>query len=61
MLSRVSEVAAELGLRSYTVCALLAPGCLPSVLIGERLRRVRRQDVESFIADLAPPPFAYRG
>ena len=32
--------------------ALLASGRLPSVLIGERLRRIRREDLQSFIAGL---------
>lgn len=57
MMLSVPEVAAELGCGRDTVYALLASGRLPSVLIGERLRRVRRQDLEQFIAELpASPP-----
>ncbi len=57
MMLSVPEVAAELGCGRDTVYALLASGRLPSVLIGERLRRVRRQDLEQFIAELpAVPP-----
>jgi len=57
MMLSVPEVAAELGCGRDTVYALLASGRLPSVLIGERLRRIRRQDLEQFIAELpASPP-----
>lgn len=52
MMLSVPEVAAELGCGRDTVYALIASGKLPSVLIGERLRRVRRQDLERFIAEL---------
>ena len=58
MLLSVAEVAAELGCGRDLVYALLASGRLPSVLIGERLRRIRREDLQSFIAGLpvsAPP------
>lgn len=56
MMLSVAEVAAELGCGRDTVYALLASGRLPSVVIGERLRRVRRQDLERFIADLPDSP-----
>lgn len=52
MMLSVPEVAAELGCCRDTVYALITSGQLPSVLIGERLRRVRRQDLEQYIADL---------
>ena len=52
MMLTVPEVAAELGCGRDTVYALIASGNLPSVLIGARLRRVRRQDLEQYIADL---------
>ena len=56
MLLSVAEVAAELGCGRDLVYALLASGRLPSVLIGERLRRIRREDLQSFIAGLPVTP-----
>jgi excisionase family DNA binding protein len=58
MLLSVAEVAAELGCGRDLVYALLASGRLPSVLIGERLRRIRREDLQSFIAGLPVTPLA---
>ncbi|WP_456789611.1 helix-turn-helix transcriptional regulator [Cellulomonas sp. P5_C5] len=52
ILLSVSDVAAELGCGRDTVYGLLGSGRLPSVLIGERLRRVRRPDLEQYIAGL---------
>ena len=52
MLLSVSEVAAELGCGRDLVYALLASGRLPSVQIGERLRRIRRDDLEAYVAEL---------
>lgn len=48
----VPEVAAELGCGRDTVYALIASGTLPSVVISERLRRIRRRDLEQYVADL---------
>jgi excisionase family DNA binding protein len=56
MMLTVSEVAAELGCSRDTVYALIASGSLPSVLIGERLRRIRRLDLERFIEELPASP-----
>ena len=56
MLLSVAEVAAELGCGRDTVYGLLTSGRLPSVLVGERLRRVRRPDLEQYIADLPASP-----
>lgn len=61
MMLSVPEVAAELGCCRDTVYSMLASGRLPSVLIGERLRRVRRQDLEQFIAELPASPLASGG
>ena len=58
MLLSVAEVAAELGCGRDLVYTLLASGRLPSVLIGERLRRIRRDDLQSFIAGLPVTPLA---
>ena len=54
MLMSVGDVAAELGCGRDTVYSLLASGRLPSVLIGERLRRIRRSDLEAYVATLTP-------
>ena len=58
MLLSVAEVARELGCGRDLVYALIASGHLPSVLIGERLRRIRRDDLEAFIWDLPVTPLA---
>lgn len=58
MLLSVAEVASELGCGRDLVYALLASGRLPSVLIGERLRRIRRDDLEAFIGGLPVTPLA---
>lgn len=52
MLLSVVEVAAELGCSRDTVYALLASGTLPSVLVGERLRRIRRDDLSAYVGSL---------
>lgn len=54
MMLTIPEVAAELGCARDTVYALLASGQLPSVLISERLRRVRRTDFMAFVEALPP-------
>ena len=54
MLLSVPEVAAELGCGRDTVYALLSAGLLPSVRVGARLRRVRRQDLHAYVASLEP-------
>ena len=56
MLLSVAEVASELGCGRDLVYTLLASGRLPSVLIGERLRRIRRDDLEAFIGGLPVTP-----
>ena len=58
MMLSVADVAAELGCGRDTVYTLLASGRLPSVLVGERLRRVRRRDLEQYIAGLPTSPMA---
>jgi excisionase family DNA binding protein len=58
MLLSVAEVAAELGCGRDLVYTLLASGRLPSVLIGERLRRIRREDLQSFVSGLPVTPLA---
>lgn len=58
MLLSVAEVASELGCGRDLVYTLLASGRLPSVLIGERLRRIRRDDLEAFIGGLPVTPLA---
>lgn len=52
MLLSVAEVAAELGCGRDTVYTLLSDGALPSVRLGGRLRRIRRDDLEAFVAEL---------
>jgi excisionase family DNA binding protein len=54
MLLSVAEVAAELGCGRDTVYTLLSSGLLPSVLVGARLRRIRRPDLQAFVASLEP-------
>jgi excisionase family DNA binding protein len=54
MLLSVAEVAAELGCGRDTVYTLLGNGALPSVLVGARLRRIRRPDLQAFVASLEP-------
>ncbi len=58
MLLSVAEVATELGCGRDLVYALLASGRLPSILIGERLRRIRRGDLEAYIEGLPAAPVA---
>ncbi|MGB7980733.1 MAG: helix-turn-helix domain-containing protein [Candidatus Nanopelagicales bacterium] len=58
MLLSVSEVAAELGCGRDLVYALLASGRLPSVQIGERLRRIRRDDLQAYVESLPVTPLA---
>ena len=53
MLLSVAEVAAELGCGRDTVYRLLTSGALPSVIVGGRLRRVRREDLLTYIDSLA--------
>ena len=53
MLLSVPEVANELGCGRDTVYGLLASGGLPSVLIGTRLRRIRREDLHAYVDSLA--------
>lgn len=52
MLLSVSEVAAELGCGRDTVYRLMTSGALPSVTVGGRLRRVRRDDLCEYIDSL---------
>jgi excisionase family DNA binding protein len=54
MLLSVAEVAAELGCGRDTVYTLLGNGALPSVRLGGRLRRIRRCDLERFVAQMHP-------
>jgi excisionase family DNA binding protein len=54
MLLSVAEVAAELGCGRDTVYALLSSGLLPSVLVGARLRRIRRHDLQTYVTSLEP-------
>lgn len=54
MLLSIAEVAAELGCGRDTVYALLTSGVLPSVRLGDRLRRIRRRDLEAFVAQMRP-------
>lgn len=56
MMLSVAEVAAELGCGRDTVYALLASGQLASVRVGERLRRIRRPDLERYIGELPTSP-----
>lgn len=49
MLLSVGEVAAELGCGRDTVYRLMTSGALPSVTVGDRLRRVRRDDLRAFV------------
>ena len=58
MMLSVNEVAAELGCGRDTVYTLLASGRLQSVVVGERLRRIRRPDLEQYIASLPARPVA---
>lgn len=61
VLLSVTDVAAELGCGRDTVYGLLAAGCLPSVLVGQRLRRIRRPDLQEYIASLpSTPPVSRR-
>jgi excisionase family DNA binding protein len=53
MLLTVTDVARELGCGRDTVYALLVSGALRSVRLGGRLRRIRRGDLEAFVADMA--------
>lgn len=53
MLLSVSEVAAALGCGRDTVYRLMTSGALPSVTVGDRLRRVRRDDLRAFVDTLA--------
>lgn len=52
MLLSVAEVAAELGCGRDTVYRLMTSGALPSVIVGGRLRRVRRDDLLAFVGAL---------
>ena len=49
----IRETAGELRLSEATVAERLARGDIPSVKIG-KARRVRRADLEAYIAQLAP-------
>ena len=49
MLLSVGEVAAALGCGRDTVYRLMTSGALPSVTVGDRLRRVRRDDLRAFV------------
>jgi excisionase family DNA binding protein len=53
MLLSVAEVAAELGCGRDTVYRLMTSGALPSVIVGGRLRRVRREDLFTYVDSLA--------
>jgi excisionase family DNA binding protein len=53
MLLSVAEVAAELGCGRDTVYRLMTSGALPSVIVGGRLRRVRREDLRTYVDSLA--------
>ena len=53
MLLSVAEVAAELGCGRDTVYRLMTSGALPSVIVGGRLRRVRREDLRAYVDSLA--------
>jgi excisionase family DNA binding protein len=53
MLMSVAEVAAELGCGRDTVYRLMTSGSLPSVIVGGRLRRVRREDLRAYVDSLA--------
>jgi excisionase family DNA binding protein len=46
--------AAALGCGRDTVYTLLGNGALPSVRLGDRLRRIRRCDLERFVAQMHP-------
>ena len=49
----IAEVASELGCGRNLVYRLLASGQLPSVLVGKRLRRIRRLDLDTYVDGLA--------
>lgn len=53
MLLSVAEVAAELGCGRDTVYRLMTSGVLPSVIVGGRLRRIRREDLRAYVDSLA--------
>jgi excisionase family DNA binding protein len=53
MLLSVADVAAELGCGRDTVYRLMTSGALPSVILGGRLRRVRREDLRAYVESLA--------
>ena len=48
----IAEVASELGCGRNLVYRLLATGRLPSVLVGGRLRRIRRRDLDAYVDGL---------
>ena len=50
----LADVATERGCGRDTVYALIASGVLRSVLVGERLRRIRRGDLLAHVEGLAP-------
>jgi excisionase family DNA binding protein len=54
MLLSIPEVAVELGCGRDTVYSLLSSGLLTSVRVGARLRRIRRQDLQTYVASLEP-------
>lgn len=54
MLLSVNEVATELGCGRDTVYRLLTSGQLPSLTIGGRLRRIRREDLRAYIDSRVP-------
>jgi excisionase family DNA binding protein len=59
LLVDVSEAAEMLGVSSRQVERLVASGALPSVKVGAS-RRIRRADLEAFVASLPPSPFGSR-
>jgi excisionase family DNA binding protein len=59
LLVDVSEAAEMLGVSSRQVERLVASGALPSVKVGAS-RRIRRSDLEAFVASLPPSPFGSR-
>ena len=52
LLMSVNEVATALGCGRDTVYRLMTSGQLPSVIVGGRLRRVRQDDLRTYVDSL---------